>query len=105
MFFCVFAELSVQIVGEHTEGAEIEIHDVLSQVEHVLMSDDSLGNRISRVRPDSVEVATFLQGERPIIAGTVRVNIHYFEPIVEEDQGRDIQSGGMNLNLERRHGF
>lgn len=97
------AELSIQVIGEHTDGAELEIHDVLSEIERALLMDDSLGNLVSRVKPDSIEIATFLQGERPIIAGTVKVHVHYFELIFGNEESHPLDS--INLDLEEAYGI
>jgi hypothetical protein len=79
------AEVSLQVIGEHAPGAEEEMHEVFSDIEFLILGDDTLRDSVSRVIPDSLEFETFMQGNRPIISGTLKFEVIYFESFEPEN--------------------
>ena len=78
------AELSIQVIAEHTDGAEIEMHEVFSDFENLILGDEILGDLVSRIMPDSVEFGAYMQAERPIISGKLKCEAIYYESMVRE---------------------
>ena len=89
------SECSLQLIAEFEEGAEEEMHDVLSDIEHLILGDDTLGDRISRLMPDSLEFSTHMEGERPIISGKFKFEATYYERMI-----RDQELPTMNVNAK-----
>ena len=80
------AEVSLEMIAEHVTGVEEELHEIFSDLEYLILRDDTLGGIASRLMPDTLEFTSFMQGERPIISGRLRFEVIYFESMaVQED--------------------
>ncbi len=84
------ANISIELIAEHDEGAEEELHDVFSDLEKAVIGDDTLGDLISRLMPESLELTTYLQAERPIISGKLTFTAQYFESMAAAEQLPDL---------------
>ncbi len=73
------ADISIELIAEHDDGAEEEMHDVFSDLEKAVIGDDTLGDLVSRLMPESLEFTTYLQAERPIISGKLSISAQYYE--------------------------
>jgi len=81
------AELTIQILIEGEENSEDVLHQIISEVEHILFTDDSMGDLVSRIMPHQMEIETYFEGERPLGIATLSCDVTYFE---EFRRGEDV---------------
>jgi len=63
------------------------LHQIISEVEHILFTDDSMGDLVSRIMPHQMEIETYFEGERPLGIATLSCDVTYFE---EFRRGEDV---------------
>ncbi len=85
------AEVSLHMIAEHVPGIEEELHEAFSDIEYLILSDDTLGDLVSRLMPDSLEFTSFMQGERPITSGRLKFDVIYYESMAIKEDLPDLQ--------------
>lgn len=78
--------LTVEVRVEGEENAEECLHTIASQIERLLLADDSISNLVSRIAPDEIEIGVNLESETPIGCAVLRFNVSYYERFEPTDK-------------------